>query len=319
MLDSFLYAVNTVAPIFVIVALGYILMRVKFINESFTSIGEKLVFKVGLPVMLFLEVAESGGEGVFDGKFILYCVVGVIATFLILIAVVPIFLKANDRRGAFIQGIYRSNFAILGIPLAESMFGSEGTVQIAAVMPFAITLFNVLAVVILSIYAPAEVKLTKKQLFNKIVRTICTNPLIIACALGVVFLLTSCPIPTFANKSLNYLSNMVMPISLICIGANFKFESLKQRIGLAVTAAVFKTAIVPLIAVSIAAVLGFRGPQLGVIMILFGGPTAVSSYIMAKNMKSDHELAGQIILLSTLLCMLTIFTGVFTLDMMGLI
>lgn len=319
MLDSFIYAVNTVAPIFVIVALGYILMRIKFINESFTSIGEKLVFKVGLPVMLFLEVAKSGGEGVFDGKFILFCVIGVISTFLLLLLIVPVFIKSNDKRGAFIQGIYRSNFAILGIPLAESMFGSEGTVQIAAVMPFAITLFNVLAVVILSIYAPEDVKLTNKQLFKKIIKTICTNPLIISCLLGVIFLLTKCPIPTFAQKSLNYLSNMVMPISLICIGASFRFESLRQRIGLAVTASVFKTAVVPLIAVTVAVFFGFRGPQLGVIMILFGGPTAVSSYIMAKNMKSDHELAGQIILLSTLLCMLTIFTGVFTLDMLKLI
>lgn len=319
MLESFIYAVNTVLPIFVIVILGYILMQTGFINTGFTNVADRLVFKVALPVMLFLEVAKSGGTDVFDAKFILYCAGGIVATFLLLCAIVPLFVKSNDKRGAFIQGIYRSNFAILGIPLAESMFGEEGTLQIAAIMPFAITLFNVLAVVILSVYAPAEVKLTKKQLLKNILKTIATNPLIISVVLALPIMLLDITLPTVVNKSLTYLSNMVMPVALICIGATFRFDSLKQRFGFALSASLLKVMVVPLIMVSLAAAIGFRGSQLGVIMILFGGPTAVSSYIMAKNMKSDYELAGQIVLLTTLICMGTLFAGVFTLDLLGLI
>lgn len=319
MLDSFIYAVNTVLPIFIIVALGYLLMRFKIINEAFTSAAEKLVFKIALPSMLFTEVATADAKTVFDRNFILYCVAGIVLTFGILCVAVPLFIKSDDKRGAFIQGIYRSNFAILGIPLAENMFGEAGTRQIAAIMPFAITLFNVLAVVILSIYAPSEMQLTKKAMFKKIVKTIVTNPLIISVVLALPFLLFDIDIPMIMSKSLGYLSNMVMPVSLICIGATFRFESLKQRFGLALTASLLKVVVVPLIAVSIAAVIGFRGAQLGVIMILFGGPTAVSSFIMAKNMRSDYELAGQIVLLTTLICMVTLFLGVFTLDMMQLI
>lgn len=319
MLDSFIYAVNTVLPIFIIVALGYILMRTGFINEGFTNVADRLVFKVALPVMLFTEIATADASEIFDAGFIAYCVCGIVGIFCVLCLIVPLFIKDNGKRGAFIQGIYRSNFAILGIPLAESMFGEEGGQQISAIMPFAITFFNVLAVVILSIYAPEDVKLTKKQLLTKICRTIITNPLIISVILALPIMLTGFELPVVATKSLGYLSNMVMPVALICIGSTFRFESLRQRLGLAITATLLKLIASPLIMVTIAIALGFRGAKLGVILILFGGPTAVSSYIMAKNMKSDHELAGQIILLTTLLCMFTLFGGVFALKYAGLI
>ncbi len=319
MLDSFIYAINSVLPIFIIVALGYILMRFGFLGESFTVSAERLVFKVALPVMLFLEVSGADAENLFDGKFILFCSGGIIILFFALSLTVPLFIKENDKRGAFIQGIYRSNFAILGIPLAYNMFGEKGTQQIAMIMPFAITFFNVFAVIILSIYAPRDVKLSFSKLIVVILKSIVTNPLILSVIAALPFLFFKIPLPVIADKSLTYLSNMVMPVSLICIGVNFRFNDLRGRIGYALTASVFKVVIVPLIAVVLAVLLGFKNEQLGVILILFGGPTAVTSYIMAKNMKSDYKMAGQIIMLTTLLCIATIFIGVFILSTLLLI
>ncbi|MBQ3126757.1 MAG: AEC family transporter [Clostridia bacterium] len=77
------------------------------------------------------------------------------------------------------------------------------------------------------------------------------------------------------------------------------------------TASLIKTIALPIVFLTIGILLGFRGIELSVILILFGAPAAVSSYIMAKNMKSDHELAGQILLWTTLLCLITFFSGVF--------
>lgn len=319
MLNSFIYSVNTVLPIFVIVALGWILLRVKFITPEFTAAAERLVFKVALPVMLFLEVSSADLKSDFNGRFILFCCVGILCSFFILCALVPLFIKRDDRRGAFIQGIYRSNFAILGIPLAENMFGSDGMAQISMVMPFSIILFNVFAVFILSIYAPKEIKLTPAQFVRSVAVQIVTNPLIVSVVAAVPFMLLKTEFPLVVTKSLGYISNMVMPLALISIGASFRFEALRGRIGTALTAAVLRIAVVPAIAVGTAVFLGFRGTQLGIILILFGAPTAVTSYIMAKNMKSDHELAAQIILLTTLFCAATLFAGVFILKNFGLI
>lgn len=319
MQESFLFSLNTVFPIFIIALIGAIIKKLKFLDDNFFMQSERFVFKIALPAMLFLEVIKADSSNVIDGKFILYSIAGIIASFIILCIIVPVFIKSNDKRGAFIQGAYRSNFAILGMPLAENMFGNAGTTQIAMVIPFAITLFNLCAVMILSIYAPEDKKLSTKQVVINICKNVLKNPLIIAVVAGVIVSLTNIPIPVVFNKSLTYLSNMSLPLALMSLGANFTIDGFKSRFGLAITASVLKTIIIPIVTVIPAIMLGFRNEQLGVIFILFGGPTAVSSYIMAKNMDSDYALSGQIMLISTLMCVVTIFIGVFTLDILNYI
>ncbi|NLB16764.1 MAG: AEC family transporter [Clostridiales bacterium] len=319
MTESFIFAVNTVVPMFIIVLLGGILKKIGFLKDTFFAQSERFVFRVALPSMLFLNIVNARGSVRFDGKYVAFCCIGVTVSFILLCLIVPIFVKDNDKRGAFIQGSYRSNFAILGTTLAQNMFGEPGVVQIAMIMPFAITLYNFFAVSIMSIFAPEDKKLTKAQIAKNIGKNIITNPLIISVLLALVFLLFDLPLPTLANKSLQYLSDSSMPLALMALGANFSLESMKGRFHLAVIATFIKTVLLVVIAVGIAVMIGYRGVELGIIYILFSGPAAVSSYIMAKNMESDYQLAGQILLLSTLVCTLTLFLGVFLLKYLALI
>ena len=138
-------------------------------------------------------------------------------------------------------------------------------------------------------------------------------------ALALLWQFIPISLPSVLDKGLSYLSDMAMPVSLISLGASFNLSSLKGRLGLAVAASSVRTVLVPLAAVAVAVLLDFRGAPLGVVLILFGGPTAVSSYIMAKQMKSDHHLAAQILLISTLMCVFTIFIGIVILKEAGLI
>ncbi len=318
MLNSLLYSVNAVVPIFIMVVLGALLKKTSFLDEAFFAKSEKLVFKVALPSMLFLEVAGADPGETFDPRLIIFCLVGIVAVFALLLVLVPIFVKDDAKRGAFIQGVYRSNFAILGVPLAINMFGDLGSKTVASVMPFVIIPFNVLAVVVLSIYAPADKKLTGRQMLKKVVMNVVTNPLIISVILALPFML-GLPLPSIMQKSLSYLSNMTMALALMSLGANSSMSGLDGRLSFSLTAACLKTIAAPIAILSVAIPMGFRGPQLGTILILFGAPTAVSSYIMAKGMGSDHELAGQIILFSTMLCILTMFVGIFILKQFALI
>ncbi len=318
MLDSILYSINNIMPMFIIVILGAILGKAKFVNDGFLSVCDKLVFKISLPCMLFVEIVSA--ESVeFNPKLTGYCVATVIVTLVLSCVFVPFFIKDNGKRGAFIQGIYRSNSAIIGMTLAQNMFPENGTATMSMVMPVVVVLFNGFAVVILSIYAPEDVKLTPKQLIVRIIKSVATNPLIISIVLALLWKFSGIKLPVLADKSLNYLSNMSMPLALISLGASFKLESLRGRFGLAVISSALKTAVVPAAAVLCAIPLGFRGVELGTIFILFGGPTAVSSYIMSKQMKSDHELSGQILLVSTLMSVATLFAGTLILKQTGLI
>ncbi len=318
MLDNFIYSVNVILPVFIIVILGFVLGRTGFIGESFIEPAEKIVFKVALPVMLFLEVAGAEKLSGSDMKLIVFCICAVTSVFLLVSLIAFVFVK-KEYRGAFAQGASRSNFAVLGIPLAISMFGDAGGTAIALVMPFVIIMFNTYSVIVLSVFANGEKRMSVSGTLKKLFLNIVTNPLIIAVFLALPVLYFEIEFPTFANRSLDYISAMTTPLSLICLGANFKLSAIKGRAVTAAVATALKLVIIPLICVTVAALLGFRNESLGTVFILFAAPSAVSSYIMARNMNNDSDLASQILLFTTMICVFTVFAGVFVLKTLSLI
>ena len=269
--------------------------------------------------MLFLEVAESSLAENLDTKLILFLVIAVTTSFT-LMSVFSLFAVRDPKlRGAFVQGSCRSNFAILGVPLAVNMFGEVGGQVIAIAMPFVILMFNAYSVVILSVFSGSREHRLNAGTLKGILKSIVTNPLIIGVVLAIPFMIWRVTIPTAASKTLHYLSGLTTPLALLSLGANFKMESLRGRAGYAVWGALNRTVVIPAIALTAAALVGLRGPALGVVLICFGAPTAVTSYIMAKKMDNDHELAAQILLLSTMICVFTIFVGIFILRSLALI
>lgn len=320
LLDSLLYSTKTVLPVFLLVALGIFLRKINFLSPAFFSDADKFVFKIALPVTLFLQVTQSEIDLENDGKLVLYIVCGIIFSITILCITVPFFIKDNSVRGAFIQGAYRSNFSILGVPLIKNMFPQTGEQAIFIVMPFVIICFNVGAVIILSIFEPRENRQSFGAIIKKILLSVITNPLIIAVILGLPFILADgMHLPDFAYNTLDYIGGTAFALALISLGARLDFGKFRQKFGYAAAASVLKTIVIPLILVTAAALLGFNGVSLGVIFICFASPAAVSSYIMAKNMNSDADLAAQILLTTTLLSIFTLFAGVFTLKSLSLI
>ncbi len=321
-MQNFIDSINIVLPIFLLVVLGFILKKLDFASEKFYEDSEKFVFNIALPAQLFLSVAfgsSSGGDGYF--KLILFSVVSVTAAFLLSLAVVPLLIKDNGVRGSVVQNCYRSNFAVLGIPLAANIAGDGGRMLISILMPFVIIMFNAYTVIEMNIFAPKEHRRSFGSVALATLRSVVTNPLIIAVVLGLPFLITGWrPSENFAfiEKTVEYISDTTQALVLISLGASFSFASLKGKIKYSLPCAIYKTALLPLIAVTVAHfVFGFVGAELAVILILFGSPSAVSSYVMAKKLKSDAEVAGQTLLLSTLFCSLTLFVGIFLLKTLG--
>lgn len=314
-----LYSVNTIVPIFLIVVLGWILKNKNVLDSSFFAGADKFVFNIALPTMLFLDLAETGDISSFNFTLVAFCIGSVLAVFVLLCVFVPLFCRDNAKRGAAIQGIYRSNFAILGTSVVINMFGDAATGSLASVLPVTVITFNVLAVIALSVFAPKNKKLSTADLFKTIILNIVKNPLIIALVIGILFLLTGLKLPTILDGSLGYISDSTLPLALMSLGANIEPKHIKESFLPAIISSLCKTVIVPLAVVTVAALIGFRGIDLGVILILFSSPTAVSSYIMAKTMGSDHNLASQILLYTTVLSVITMFIGIFIVKSLGLI
>ncbi len=319
MVGNLIYSINAILPIFLLVVLGFVLRKSGKVDEKFMETADWVVFKIALPVMLFLEVATGSINHEMDRKLILYLVISVTTVFFLVSLLCALFMKDKSKRGAFVQGSCRSNFAILGVPLAVNMFGEVGGQAIAFAMPFIILMFNGYSVILLSVFSEGEEKRDGKGMAFAVLKDVVTNPLVLAVAAGLPFMFFEISLPAVADKTLKYLSELATPLALISLGANFRTESLKGRVGYAILGAVIKTVILPLVAVTVAVCIGLRGPSLGVVLICFGAPSAVSSYIMAKKMGNDYDLAAQILLLSTMLCVLTVFVGIFILKTLSFI
>lgn len=319
MWNNFIYSANIVLPMFVMVILGYLFKKKHFLDESFFSQSERFVFRIALPSMVFLEVANAGSAETLNWRLVGFCCLGITANCVALSLIVPCIVRENAKRGAIIQGIFRSNFAVMGVPLATSMFGDTGGAVIAIVLPFVVFLFNVYSVIILCSFSPRDAKVPIKEIFLRTAKSVITNPHIIAVILALPFLLLEWKIPTVIQKSTTYLSNTTFALSLISLGSTMTFQAVQGKLKYSLSAALTKLILIPAIMITVGYWCGFRGTEMGIILILFGTPSAVSSYIMAKNLKSDHELAGQILLLTTLLCLFTLFGGIFVLKTIGLI
>lgn len=326
MFSDFLYAFNGVMPIFIVALVGYLLKCKNFLTEEFVKVADKLVFRVMLPCLLFTKVAFIDMSTVKKQDYVLivFCIVAAVILTTLLCLIVPVFVKDRAKTGAFVQGVFRSNVAFLGVPFAMQLFGDEGGRLASIVLAAIVPVYNVLAVTVLCVFNPDKEsdKVSFVGRITGILKGIIKNPLIISIVLALPFGIFGIGqyIPAFVITSVDYFAKASTTLALVTIGASFKASELKGRIGLAMCATVIKTILLPAAYMTFTHfVLGFTGVHLGIIMIVFGTPTAISSYIMAKNMKADVSLANQIVLLSTLCSMFTIFMFSFILKVIRLI
>ena len=325
-MESFIVAVNAVAPIISLVVIGYGLKRCGWVGGSFIKQANKLVFRFFLPAMLFLNIYKIEAFSQIEWGYVIYAAV---AIFLIFAVSIPLCLAvAKERRsvGALLQSSFRSNYALVGIPLAQALFGDEGAMVATLLSAVTITEFNVLAVVSLALFRE------KKTSFKGILRDILKNPLIQSIALGLVvlgvrslfgdwgiaFRLTEIQ-PLF--KVLNYLSGMATPLALIVLGAEFEFSAIKGLRREIIFGTVMRTAIVPLLGLGMAYLFfrnQFTGAHFAAFVAVFATPVAVSSVPMAQEMDGNVTLAGQLVIWTTIFSAVSVFLAAFLLKVGGI-
>ena len=272
-----------------------------------------LVFKAFLPMMLFNNIYHSDLESMMNPKLILTAVVSILVIFGVLCLVIPRIEKDGPRRGAMVQGIFRSNYIIFGVPIVSGVFGEQGLGVVSILSAFAIPLFNVLSVVALEIFSHGTVNK------NRIVKGIVTNPLIIASLLGVVFLLAGIPIPTPVEEALADMSAIATPLGLVSLGGFFKFADTKRYLKQLIIVVAGRLVVCPAIFLPVFVSMGFRGVDLMALATMMGAPIAVSSFIMAQQQGADADLAGQAVVYTALFSIFTMFLIIFGLKQLALI
>lgn len=327
-MESLIFAFNSVSPIIFTVAIGYILKRIGFMSGEFSKAANKLVFRVFLPVMLFLNIYGIESMSIVSFGYVLYSMVSVFLIFAIAIPTVIMLTDKKKCRGALLQSVFRSNYALIGIPLASSLFPGEGAAVATLLSAFMVPLFNTLAVVSLSIFNNDG----EKPNFKKVLLGILKNPLIIGIVSGLVALLIRAAfvrfdisfrlseIPAVWN-TMKYLSNIATPLSLLVLGAQFEFSAIPHLKREIISGVVMRSVIVPLLGIGIAYIFfgrQFSGAQFAALVAVFCTPVAVSSVPMAQEMGADVELAGQLVVFTTITSAFTVFLASFLLKLSGI-
>ena len=302
-----------VFPIFLTVALGYMLRICKVWGEPTVTKLNGLVFRVFLPVHVFLSIYNSDFSSVFNGSFVAFVCISTAVLFVLLSLVIPLAEPEPRRRGVMIQGILRSNFVILGMPLVAAVFGDEGSAAAAAMIVFVVPMFNVLSVVTL------EINRSAKPDLPHILLGIAKNPLIVASVLAVLCQAVGLRLPQLLTSTMTDWGKIATPLALVSLGGSFQFSRVRSGIRQLVTVVLGRLVLVPAVFVALGALFGFRGVELMVIAAVFGAPTAVSSFPMAQEEGGDGELAGQIVVFTSVLSMFSLFGIIFLLKTLALI
>lgn len=325
---DFIFSLNATLPIFLIMVLGWFLMRIGLFTKEFNKVADKYVFKVALPVLLFKDIATADIRSDFNLTFVLFCMITTTIMFLAIWGLSYIFIKDKTQVGAFAQASARGSAAVLGIAFINNIYGNSGMAPLMIVS--AVPLYNILSVIILTFSADMGKEAQKNKLTDNVsnskgsnIKKACINvvknPIIIGIFLGLPFSIFGISIPPIPLKAVTSIAQTATPIALLVVGAGFEGAKAIKKIKLTAVATFIKLVLLPLIFFPFAIAFGFRGSELVAILIMLGSPTTVTCYIMAKNMGNDEVLSSSIVVMATLLSSVTLTGWIFVLKGMGLI
>lgn len=311
-MENLFIAINAVLPMFLIIGLGILIRRTHIISDEAVRQANGMCFKVFISILLFYNVYTSDLSSSFNGNLLAFCVLGILAEFLVGALIVPRITKEPPARGVMIQALFRTNIVLMVVPITTSLFGPDSMGQIAVLLPVTVPLINVLSVIALEMHRGG------KPSPKKILRGVATNPLILGALAGILALAVQLRLPAVLESAVKSVASAATPLALVLMGASLNFSKLKSSVRNLSICVVSRLVISPALFVALAVALGFRDVALGAILMVFAAPVAVNSYTMALQMDGDADLAGGIILLTTALSCFTLFLWIWLLKSLGL-
>ena len=311
-MENLMISANAVLPMCLVMALGYGTRRLGRLRREEISTINKIAFRIILPCLLYYNIYCSDLSGSFDPLLMAYAVGGVLLTFGLALGYTLLTEKLPERRGVLIQGMFRSNYVIMGIPVATALLGADQLGTVSILIAVIVPLFNMLAVVVLEVFRGQKPKPLH------ILGQIAKNPLVIGSVLGILTLVAGIRLPHILEQTIQSVSAIASPLQLFLLGAFFQFSGLKTYRRELVTVSIAKLIVSPGQFQGLGALLGFRGGAFVSLIGIFASPTAVNSFTMAQQMGGDAELAGDIVVTTSAASILTMFFWIFLFKSLGM-
>ena len=300
-MESLQISLNAVFPLCLYMAAGYLARRRGLIDEEIILKFNRVAFLVFLSTSVFSALYGSDLSTAVSPKLILFVVFSVLAEFLYGFLVANKVAERENQKGVIVQGIFRSNFTLIGLAIARALLPHEDIAPVVFLCAIITPEFNILAVIALSLYGGEKVR--PREVVVRIVK----NPLIIATAAGILCLVLNVRFPKSIETAITGMAGVATPLMLFLLGAFFRFDSFGGSAKQISTTTAFKLIINPAIFLTIGYLLGFRGVEFAGLIGVFASSAAVSSFTMSQQMGGDAELAGGIVILTSIISCLTLF------------
>lgn len=316
LIENLCFSLNASMPVILMMIFGYICREVDLLDDHTTAKLNKFTFRAALPSLLFMDLSTADFRAVWDGRLVGFCIVVTLLS--VGIAVIySLFHKDKAERGEIIQACYRSSAAVLGIAFVNNIYGKS--LMAALMIVGTVPIYNIIAVAVLAATSPDKRNGSKKSLLLDTLRGIVTNPIIIGIAVGILWSVLKIPQPVIMSKTVSYMGNMATPLSLIALGASFKMNEARSKVGVTVGIALIKLVLFCGVFLPIAVHMGFRGEKLVAILIMLGSATTGSCFVMVKNFGHKGTITAFAVMLTTICSAFTLTFWLFLLRAKGLI
>jgi len=314
--------IEIVAPLFIFMFVGYLLKKTKLVNPDFIDGLNKFSYKFTIPIVVFYNVYRADFTH-FNLDLLWFSLAISTVILSVLTAIIHFALRDPIKKGAVIQGFVRMNQVLFAIPLLQQMYGDASAGVSAVLSTLMIPITNMLAVSMLTYYQNGG-----KISWKGIVVGIIKNPFIIATLVGLLmafvniwFPVVATYTPKIAVDTVAAIAAFGTPLALIALGAGMSFskQELLYDIRFTMLISFLRLIVVPVVIVSLGILYGFRGVELGGLLIVMGSPSAVTGYQMAMQMGSDYRLTRQAIIVTTLLSFVTLSVFITILYNLGML
>jgi hypothetical protein len=320
-----LVSINTTVPFVLLALFGIFLKRRGLIGDAFITQGNKVIFYFAIPATIFIRIHDANLSEVVDARFLIFNVVWLIIFFLATWLLAYKFMRDKDSVPPFVNSAYRSSLSVVAPPLLVLMFCeathpgidpnilAKGMLAVSILLIFSYATASVL-------FAVHDPKARKKGVLGVLI-AIAKNPVVIGVVLGLGFnVLGLSPtigdgeafVPlTFFTTTITQVANLVMPLAMICVGANLAFHGFDVKFKYVTASVIVKLFVMPITGIIVAYLFGFRGDDLTIIMILNALPMAVGAYVMQAELGGDTYIGSSSLMLTMTLSAFTLTLFIF--------
>jgi len=312
-LENLIASAQVVLPLLMMMLIGLAAGKCGLLTKDVVQAMNRTLFYIFLPATVFRQIYSLDLKRQMDVKLMLFAVVVILLIIGLSIWLVPRFEKDPPRAGSVAQGLFRGNFIIFGIALSQAVYGERAlglsTLIVTAVNPIT----NAMAVVCFDVLRAAKTNI--KAVLLDIIKT----PTIIASLSALSMVLLGIKIPKIVLDVIGDVSAVATPLALILLGATFTASNLVKYRTEIFWVCLLKLFLIPVLVIAAAALLGFRNEAMVAIFAMIAPPIASSSFPVASAMGGDGDLAGQLLIATSVLSVFSIFLLVFFMRTLALI